>query len=149
MHLITCFQEKVLLACSVAFISSPSLLTPVTRRRCSQRSHPIHPSSDNYDILMERWVALLTRESPWLTDTRRGERRERNSLGLMTAALCTEARHVQAHTVQYGEYTSRTNQAAEEHLLRWQDQCVFWRAPVWDGIEESALPVRAPRAKSV
>lgn len=83
----TFFLQKPLLACSVAFISSVSLLTPVTRRCCSRRSHPIPPSSNNYDILMERWVALLTCESPWHTHTWGEEQRERNSPGLMTKGL--------------------------------------------------------------
>lgn len=51
------FQEEVLLACSVASISSPltaALTLTAACHRCSQRPHLSHPGSDNYDILMER-----------------------------------------------------------------------------------------------
>lgn len=65
------FLERVLLACPAASPPPPSSNSSHRARRCSRRSHPIHPGSDNYDILMERWVALLTRESPWLIHMRR------------------------------------------------------------------------------
>lgn len=111
----TFFLQKVLLACSVAFISSVSLLTPVTRRCCSRRSHPIPPSSNNYDILMERWVALLTCESPWHTHTR-----EEKSIvrGIHQDWWLTDFRlkthETDRHTSEHS--TSCINKDTKEHL---------------------------------
>lgn len=145
----TFFLQKVLLACSVAFISSVSLLTPVTRRCCSWRSHPIPPSSNNYDILMERWVALLTCESPWHTCEEKSiVRRIHQDLWLTDFRLKTH--ETDRHTSERS--TSCINKDTKEHLCADGNGVLgifLGRAPVWDGIEESTLPVRVPRAESV